>query len=354
MADNNPTADPLMVDLDNVDVHDIDFYSSIQHRLQRVGEEFSTFAQILWGKQVSNFLDSSPGNDQMDNSWRPVRALGQGGFGIVGLWQKTGVGGEIQDEVAIKEIERPPQGDYHLDRDPRLAREAVIMHQLNIAEQRRVHAPKHILRLRSFKHFPSARRWRFFLEYAPHGDLHKLLYAYRAWDTYFPEEFLWHVFHSLAKAATIMEEGPFTHLESGDPIDWSVIHLDLKPENLYLAQPDSVASFPNYPTIKVADFGLSELTGEDDEGNPFLYRLKGTEDYMPPVSISSLWYISPLLLTAATRSRHASQLIGGVVLMASSMTSRKTLHRTLKRSRCACPTLAIGFYPLITSSVLGK
>lgn len=316
MAQSSP-ADAFVLDLNNVDVSDIDFYASIQSTLKWVGEEFSTLAQVLWGKEAANFLDSTPGNDQMDLSWRPVRVLGKGGFGIVGLWQKTNSQDETEDEIAIKEMERPLHGDYHLDRNPSLAREAVVMKQLNDAEKRRGYSINNILRLRSFKFFPPSRRWRFYLEFAPYGDLNKLLYSYRAWNSYLPEEFLWHVFHSLANAATTMEQGPFTHLESEEAIDWSVTHLDIKPDNIYMAKPDQAELFANYPTIKVGDFGLAELTGEDDEGNPTLYRRKGTEGYQPPVCIWAFWIRLALLLISLIRNKHASPLIGTSVQMAS-------------------------------------
>ncbi len=286
MAQNAPY-DIFVLDFNNVDALDFDFYASIQQRLARVGEEFSTFAQSLWGKQASNFLDSSPGFDQMDDSWEPIRILGKGSFGLVGLWQKTGRKGEVKDQVAIKEMASHPDDELSLDRDSRLAREAVIMKQLNDAERLEFGTNSNILRLRSFKNFPSAGRWRFYLEYA-YGDLYKLINSYRAWNTHLPEEFLWHVFNSLAKAAVVMEKGPFTNLESQDPTKWSITHFDIKPENTYLGKPDKDGLCPSYPTIKVADFGLAQMTGQSDQRNPRLFRRKGTEGCQPPVSFSYL------------------------------------------------------------------
>jgi serine/threonine protein kinase len=282
MAQNNP-ADVFTLGLDNDVESNIDFYTSIQDRLARVGEEFFTYSQSLWSIPAANFLNSSPGNNQMDDSWEPVRALGKGSFGVVGLWRKTGRKGEVEDEIAIKEMRHLAHSVASTDHDPRLAKEAVIMRQLNDAEQRRAGTINNILRLRSFKNFPAAGRWRFYLEFAPHGDLHKLVYSYKAWDNYLPEEFLWHTFNSLAKAAVIMEQGPFIHPKTKKPTDWSVTHFDIKPENIHLGKPDKDAIFENYPTIKVADFGLTELTGGGDRYNPLLFWPKGTDGYQPPV-----------------------------------------------------------------------
>ena len=353
MARKKP-ADVFVLDLADFQVSNIDFYASIQDRLRRVGEEFSTFAQALWGKQVSNFLDSSPGNDQMDNSWQPVRALGKGGFGLVGLWEKTNRKGVVVDSIAIKEMERHPNGGYHLESRPHLAREAVIMKQLNDAEQGHGWRTKNnILRLRSFKYFPSCSRWRFYLEYAPNGDLHKLIYSYRAWDTYLPEEFLWHVFHSLAKVAVVMEQGPFTDLETEEASVGQMIHLDVKPDNLYMGKPDNMALFAKYPTIKMADFGLSELTFEDDQDNPQMYR-KGTTDYLPPVSVFLVLLRRWPLLTQSNRSRHALPLIGNNVLTAFHMIVHCTRPANARTWRRGCKTLDTNSYQHITSGGSGS
>ena len=295
------TANGFHLDLQNFEVTDVDFYGSIQERLERYGEQWSTFAQALWGKPVSNFLDSTPGNDRMDDSWQPVRALGKGAFGMVGLWEKRNRKGNITDSVAIKEMKRGLNPDSQLQRSPTLAKEAVMMQQLNSAEQGRGWQTKNnILRLRSFKFFPGTNKWRFYLEFAEHGDCYKLMHSYRAWDTYFPEEFLWHTFHSFAKVALVMEQGPFTHPESLKPNNGPVLHIDIKPENIFLGKPDKKALFTKYPTIKVADFGLSEMTHQEDPDNPSQYR-KGTLDHMAPVSILAAQAPRPLLLTDIRR-----------------------------------------------------
>lgn len=38
-----------------------------------------------------------------DEVWRPVRPLGEGGFGCVGLWQKFDRNGTVIDSMAIKQ-----------------------------------------------------------------------------------------------------------------------------------------------------------------------------------------------------------------------------------------------------------
>jgi serine/threonine protein kinase len=292
MALNNPT-DPLVLNLDDVDAPSVDFYASLQNNFRTFREDIGILYQALWGQEATNFLLSGTGIHQMDGTWQPVRLLGQGGFGQVGLWERANdQTGEIEDEVAIKEMVRTAHPDVYLQRNPSLAREAVIMQQLNDVERRTNEGTNNnILRLRSFKNFPSAGRSRFYLEYAPYGDLYKLMYSYRAWDTYLPEEFLWHIFCSFANAAVLMETGPFTHLEDREPIQWSIIHFDIKPDNIFLGRRDERAMPADFPAIKVADFGLADLTGQDDHNNPSVFQGKGTPGYIPPVRIiPSNWH----------------------------------------------------------------
>ena len=42
--------------------------------------------------------------------------------------------------------------------------------------------------------------------------------------------------------------------------------------------------FTSYPVVKLADFGLAELTGPDDPRNPKHMHGRGSAAYMPPVS----------------------------------------------------------------------
>jgi hypothetical protein len=280
-------ADVFRLDLVDFTNYDVDFYTSIQETLKKIGEQFFTWSQAHWGVQMANFLSSDPGDIRMDHTWEPVRGLGKGGFGLVGLWERRGArAGTVEDSVAIKEMRAAPPDITPLRRNRYLAREAVIMQQLNDVERQDNYQYRDILRLRSFKYFPNSSKWRFYLEFAPYGDFFRLVYGYKAWQTHFPEEFLWHVFNSFARAAVKMQEGPFTDVETGKPTKWSVIHFDIKTDNIYMASPDKNELFSNYPSIKVADFGLADLVGEvDDDNNPYNLRERGTPEFRPPVSI---------------------------------------------------------------------
>lgn len=64
------------------------------------------------------------------------------------------------------------------------------------------------------------------------------------------------------------------------------MHRDLKPDNIFLDYPDP-SHFPKYPRPLVGDFGLSFLTSEADETNPYYWATAaGTHGYMPPEQTS--------------------------------------------------------------------
>lgn len=68
-----------------------------------------------------------------------------------------------------------------------------------------------------------------------------------------PEAFLWHVFHSMANALCYCCYGtnePSYHKRGWD----SIVHMDIKPENMLLAAPD-LDTHQLYPCVKLADFG---------------------------------------------------------------------------------------------------
>lgn len=175
-----------------------------------------------------------------------------------------------------------------------------------------------IIKLRGFRNHAREELWRFYLEFAPWGDLRLLKNNYCAWNTHFPEEFLFHVFHGLAHAALGLKAGPFfdynayrvTRHKDGQAF---VVHFDLKPENIFLADPIARTEYEcyNYPTIKMGDFGLAAITGWFDESNPRMYSNHGTPGYIPPVSHSYPSLLDQVLTMA--RSRMAPPKIGNVV-----------------------------------------
>ncbi|KAL8801927.1 MAG: hypothetical protein Q9200_006772 [Gallowayella weberi] len=142
---------------------------------------------------------------------------------------------------------------------------------------------------------------RLHLEFCQHGDLEDLIEKYRAKIQYFPEEFIWDVFHHLVNACKAMDRGPS---KRKNPVLTTYVHRDIKPENSKIFLARSVGVFPDsnglqvflaapkgydadgtpmYPTAKLGDFGLATVTGEDDIlYNPQRLRAIGTAGYRAP------------------------------------------------------------------------
>lgn len=238
----------------------------------------------LWPTTGVAFLTSDTDLDDDtddDTGWKPIRLLGEGGFGLVGLWQKFASDNRVIDSIAIKQQRR---GSSPVVGEEGLAMEAALMHSLNTPPD------QNIIWLRSFKSHHKQGLWRFYFEFAQWGDLYTLKNHYQAWNTYLPEEFLWQLFNSLAAAAIRLERGPFPDIDTstycGEKDLPIAIHFDLKPVNIFLAEPDGEQPsyyYSNYPCVKMADFGEAEVTGPKDVRNPQEFRESGTPGYRPPV-----------------------------------------------------------------------
>jgi serine/threonine protein kinase len=237
--------------------------------------------------ELMSFL-SSNSNVGDGEDWQMVRPLGAGSFGQVGLWHVVRADGSIADEIAIKQGDRQPRYDFDTTARPGLAKEAVLQY---LANGRNC---ENIIHLRRYKFYAAEQKYRFYLEYCPHGDLQRLRIRYRAKATRLPELFLWHLFHSLAHAISAMQ-GPWTHPFNGRayPKDHHMLHMDLKHDNVFLgyerqSNTTSIETIhaSRYPTIKLGDLGLAVITGPDDDDNPHSLWGTGTEDWKPPVSLT--------------------------------------------------------------------
>ena len=85
---------------------------------------------------------------------------------------------------------------------------------------------------------PYYRRYRLYMEYCGHGDLHGIEERYRtgAADEPMPEPFLWALFESLAAVGNLMWRGDV----DGQREEWrEIMHGDLKSSNVFLGQKNS-------------------------------------------------------------------------------------------------------------------
>lgn len=238
-----------------------------------------------------------------DDTWHAERLLGAGAFGRVGLWVQRDDKDQTIDEMAIKEQ------DY--DKDfiwiGNIPEEAVHNELMNRGSL------ENIQRLRGFRSFATPsdnpvlkyqgrkgdRRWRYYLEYAPHGSLQRLIARYRAWNQYLPESFLWHIFDGLAQVLIAFDETTPDLNEHknkhkrGELRDADrLIHFDIKPDNIFLGyeQPFDTNSKNYgghqsnvYPMVKIGDFGVAMMTSEkDNHQKSGSFWGRGTKYYLAP------------------------------------------------------------------------
>ncbi|KAI9699812.1 MAG: hypothetical protein M1836_002847 [Candelina mexicana] len=172
--------------------------------------------------------------------WRPVRAVGQGGQGLVTLWEYRSEEGEVHNLVTKDLGWNSWFEDY--------SNEAEYTKRLNDR------GCQNVINVIEWTALPN-RKMRVAYEFAEHGDLYKIRDFYEKYGLKIPEPFIWHVFHSMALALS------YCHLGHADttPIispDWEeILHADLKEDNILMLPPTSTK--PYYPHLKLADFGLS-------------------------------------------------------------------------------------------------
>ncbi|KAL8676114.1 MAG: hypothetical protein Q9186_007337 [Xanthomendoza sp. 1 TL-2023] len=216
----------------------------------------------------ASFLSTHHGYEE---GWIGRKVFGKGGEGRAGLFEKIDQDGVVVDKIVIKQ-----KGDGG-DRKLRKPAEVVIMEDL------KEYPNNGIVRLVGYRRYPEIMAHRLYLEYCQHGDLEDLIDRYREKKQYFPEEFIWDVFHHLVNACKAMDRGP-SPAKQKHPELTTYVHRDIKLENIFLAAPKGydVDGTPIYPTAKLGDFGLAIATGEDDDQNPLRLREIGTPGYRAP------------------------------------------------------------------------
>ncbi|MCJ1397942.1 hypothetical protein MMC11_001138 [Xylographa trunciseda] len=120
----------------------------------------------------------------------------------------------------------------------------------------------------------------FLMEFCDGGDLDRLSKFYRDKDELLPESFLWHVFLQGAEGLAYIHHG---HGQTDIPKhNWSpIIHLDIKPENIFLQWRPGCDTTRDYPDLKIGDFGLSVVVNELRDEPPYVFHA-GTHAWKPP------------------------------------------------------------------------
>jgi len=206
------------------------------------------------------------------HSWVMGAKLGAGGFGRAYLWNLvSNVDQKVVDRVVLKYTELR---SWQVTRDGRLGHGQIaeVFIQKSLVPNGTPPDQVFTVPLLGAEHCSwSLDSWRYYMPYFAFGDLHGLVQAQGpdgpAFQNRreFPEPFAWYLLYRLVSAAVVMD----TAFRTGDT-EYQVVHVDLKPDNIFLGAPGSLGknnSFPAYPPAYVGDFGCSHITYPGDPSN---------------------------------------------------------------------------------------
>ena len=136
--------------------------------------------------------------------------------------------------------------------------------------------------------------FRIYLDFCPCGDAYDFSRRYGFEEHYkkeehrlmvrnrrrknLPEPFLWYFLLRLTEACIALKS---VTERAGEG---EAIHRDIKLTNIYLDEPGE--EWPNYPTPRLGDFGLTFFTSEHDDSNPEGYTNWGTAGWKAPEQFS--------------------------------------------------------------------
>ncbi|KAF7191180.1 Serine/threonine-protein kinase KIN3 [Pseudocercospora fuligena] len=198
-------------------------------------------------------------------AWEFSNMLGSGGYGTVSLWTRKDDSGNITGRIAIKEAYLGPRPGKSKDQwnnarlwchpmSVRYPLEAGIMRRLNDLEH-----SESVVRNLAYASYDAKKMFRLYMEYCEHGDLNELVKAYVNAGRHIPVSVLWSMFEALATALCLMENGRLPTLSSIQPESWTpIVHLDIKPHNIFLKQRKATEFWPETPQTVLGDFGLAQ------------------------------------------------------------------------------------------------
>ncbi|KAI5205706.1 kinase-like protein [Aureobasidium subglaciale] len=266
------------------------------------------------------------------HTWISAGKLGEGTFGRAYLWKLINdVDRKVVDSVVLKYTEvRMDQIITHAGPGEGHIREILMQRSLTDLEN-----PKHIFTvpLLAAEHCSwSIDAWRLYTPYYAFGDLYGLIKRQGKDDSnsmetghrQMPEPFIWYLLHRLACAAVVMDRKLRTRQADGTETDHQMVHVDLKPDNIFLGAPGTLGkhtAFPAYPPAYIGDFGNAIVTYQGDVHNDLAWgncskgwsppELTPYDDgpqvwQAPPTSRTNVWQIGYIIMSALQGSaQHA-------------------------------------------------
>ncbi|KAI6710476.1 hypothetical protein JHW43_006981 [Diplocarpon mali] len=229
--------------------------------------------------------------------WKGIKILGEGGNGIVGLFQFDPLAPNppVHSKVAVK----LNTTDVSI-----LDEEATMMRNCRLPS-----LSDHIVEVLTPPSLFVPGLQRLILEYCPQGSLEGLINRRIQRNLPFEEITLWRIFECLVDACSVMQ--------NGQEFDWDpvnncavinnpianrleMVHLDVKPDNIVLSERNT--AHPMAPICKFTDFAHSweldpTVQGAALDQQKLAMRETGTPDYYPPEQFSETWNASDWRVT---------------------------------------------------------
>ncbi|KUJ10621.1 kinase-like protein [Mollisia scopiformis] len=219
-------------------------------------------------RQVNNIKDSwlasaATWKDTLSNAWKGTKVLGRGTQGIAGLWSRSDTEASIK-HVVVKQANG--LGDSE--------KEASFMELLNKANSRHIvklykHSvvessqgePNPFREAFSTNSTPPAMIARLYTEYCKGGG-----YGEIYWRS---ERLIWRLFQCLVLGVAAMKNG--NELLDGESWDTRVLHLDIKPGNVFVGTNDN--NHLKTPVLKFGDFDGSAFAPQPPKAQTFDWLL---------------------------------------------------------------------------------
>ena len=241
----------------------------------------------------------------VDEHWVATKKLGHGGYGVAFLLENNEGGVRSQRvgkvvrpvpslKVPLKDRGNPRSRAHHLRR-ARYIRSEVLNEVYKLTNMR----PNDRI-IQFYEHRILNHQCELYFEYCDAGTLNDIRRFYQMNNQLIPESFLWHAFQQLAEGLAFLHQG-YDHKVGPDaslPKNWkTVIHADIKPENVFLRRGKHVL---DYPDLVIGDFGCATYVPLKDG--------RGTVAYQPPEYPSSsipadIWAIGAILHELCTYVR---------------------------------------------------
>ncbi|CAK4034366.1 Ca2+ calmodulin-dependent kinase [Lecanosticta acicola] len=228
--------------------------------------------------------------------WNFKGALGSGMCGSASLWAREDHHARIVERIVVKDSQLLQNMDWNSsanwygDIHMRIPYEWITNRWLKACEE----SINVVECKKAYSIYDELHMYRVYLEYCPHGTLEDLIARHdrlrrpeiRAFDGQriphrIPVRALWAIFEALVSAVCLMRHGrlPDQDERRTTPDHRTILHLDIKPENVLLAEPNKEL-WPGIPVPKVADFGIA-IIAMTDEDAPYGDG-SGTRGYFPP------------------------------------------------------------------------